>query len=66
MNAKYSLFLQYKWFNLIPKISEAANQELEQCVGNIRTIMVIDKLKLNDEKAEFIMISSPPNINKCN
>jgi hypothetical protein len=39
-------------------------QKLEQCISRIRMWMVANKLKLNDDKSEFILISSPHNKKK--
>ena len=44
-----------------PSDSFAAIQQLELCIGKIRSWMTNNKLKLNDDKSEFIMISSPHN-----
>ena len=41
-------------------------QRLESCIGDIRMWMVHHKLKLNDDKSEFIVISSPHNKKEVN
>ena len=46
--------------------SQTAIQRLEECIIEIRSWMVEHKLKLNDEKTEFIIISSPHNNNEIN
>ena len=46
--------------------AEHAIQRLEQCVRQIRSWMVTNKLKLNDDKTDFIMISSPYNAKEIN
>ena len=46
-------------FNLID--SGVAIQKLELCISEIRSWMVKQKLKLNEDKTEFIIISSPHN-----
>ena len=39
-------------------------QQLELCISKIRLWMIENKLKLNDDKSEFILISSPHNKKK--
>ncbi len=54
----------YLSFNL--NESQSAVTKLELCISEIRTWMVTHKLKLNDDKTEFITISSPYNKNDIN
>ncbi len=46
--------------------SQSAIQKLEQCIFEIRSWMAEHKLKLNDDKTEFITISSAHNNNEIN
>ena len=41
-------------------------QRLESCTADIKMWMVYHKLKLNDDKSELIVISSPHNKNEVN
>ena len=45
---------------------DSAIQRLEQCILEIRSWMVTHKLKLNDDKTDFIVISSPHNNKEIN
>ncbi len=47
-----------------PEETETTMQNLELCISKIRMWMVANKLKLNDDKSEFILISSPHNKKK--
>ena len=47
-----------------PDEADITIQRLEQCITKIRTWMIESKLKLNDDKSEFILISSPHNKKK--
>ena len=46
--------------------SKSAIHKLEICINEIRIWMVKQKLKLNDDKTEFIVISSPHNRKELN
>ena len=46
--------------------SQSAVQNLEICISEIKSWMIKHKLKLNDDKTEFITISSPHNKNEIN
>ena len=54
----------YLAFKLID--SETALHKLELCINEIRSWMVKQKLKLNEDKTEFIIISSPHNKKELN
>ena len=41
--------------------SDVTTERLELCINKIRIWMVENKLKLNDDKSEFMLISSPYN-----
>jgi len=47
-----------------PDDSSLAIQKLEACISCIKTWMIENKLKLNDDKSEFMLISSPHNKKK--
>ena len=47
-----------------PDDSVLTLQQLELCISKIRLWMIENKLKLNDDKSEFILISSPHNKKK--
>lgn len=44
-----------------PNEKDQTIEDLEQCISKIRIWMVKNKLKLNDDKTEFMLISSPHN-----
>ena len=37
---------------------------VQNCIKDIRTWMTVDKLKLNEDKTEFIVIGTPAQLNK--
>ena len=47
-----------------PDESDDAIQKLELCISKIRMWMIANKLKLNDDKSEFMLITSPDNKKK--
>ena len=53
-------------FRLGVKCQQPAIQRLEYCIDEIRDWMVKHKLKLNDDKTEFIMISPAHNKKELN
>ena len=44
-----------------PDEKDITIQQLELCIAKIRSWMIENKLKLNDDKTEFLLISSPHN-----
>ena len=46
--------------------SQSAIQSLEICISEIKSWMIKHKLKLNDDKTEFITVSSPHNKSEIN
>ena len=46
--------------------TQAATSRLENCIEEIRSWMITHKLKLNDDKTEFLTISSPHNSKELN
>lgn len=46
--------------------SQSAVQNLEMCISEIKSWMIKHKLKLNDDRTEFITISSPHNKHEIN
>ena len=54
----------YLSFNITDSLH--AIKRIEQCIIEIRSWMVSHKLKLNDDKTEFIIISSPHNSKEVN
>ena len=46
------LFLSFD--SCVPSTSESAIVQLEACISEIRAWMLINKLKLNDDKTEFL------------
>ena len=43
---------------------DAALKAMESCVNDIRTWMIVDKLKLNDGKTEFMVIGTKQQLSK--
>ena len=39
---------------------------MERCISDIRTWMLTDKLKLNDDKTEFMLIGTKQQLSKVN
>ena len=45
---------------------DAALKAMESCVNDIRTWMIVDKLKLNYGKTEFMVIGNKQQLSKVN
>ena len=55
---------------IVTDISDVSQQgaidAIQDCVSSIRTWMVVNKLKLNEDKTEIILIEAQPQLNKIN
>ena len=47
----------------VPGDFEAAQRRLTDCIAEIKVWMLCNKLRLNDTKTEFFLISSPRQLN---
>ena len=45
---------------------QGAIDAIQDCVSSIRTWMIVDKLKLNEDKTKIILIGTQPQLNKIN
>ena len=67
-NLQYHIYADDTQIYISFKVKDSQNaiQMLEHCIAEIRTWMAENKLKLNDDKTEFILISSPHNSTEIN
>jgi hypothetical protein len=58
------LYLQFELSS--PEEAEAAVVRMEDCIEDVRKWMVMNKLKLNDDKSELLVITPSRQTHKCN
>ena len=56
------LYLSYKTDNSL--MEQDATKTIERCINDIRIWMLTDKLKLNKDKTEFMVIGTRPQLGK--
>ena len=57
------LYLSYKTDNSL--MEQDATKTMERCINDIRIWMLTDKLKLNKDKTEFMVIGTRPQLGKA-
>ena len=56
---RYSQTPQHQLYCFFLNSSSEAVSQIHSCIGNIKTCVIMNKLKTNDNKPEFLIIISP-------